>query len=98
MPSKKGKRPWWYSPTVWEIYTPPDVARRSNLHSLILTRIQSAIAEKPFPYNRPKRTGHNWLEDVVVDGVLYRLSCCVDDYQNKEFIVLRNIKKHKKMR
>lgn len=77
---------------------PPDVAKDSELHSLTLTRIASTLAEKPFPYSRPKRAGHDWLENVTVDGVLYQLSCCVDDYQNKEFIVIKNIRQHKKMR
>lgn len=77
---------------------PPDVAKESALHSLTLNKIEHTLAEKTFPYTRPKRTRHNWLEEVTVDGVLYQLSCCVDDYQNKEFIVIRNIRKHKKMR
>ena len=96
MPSKKDK-PWWFTPSVWDVMFPPDVVRKSSLHSLKLHKIAQALADKPFP-TRPKRTGHTWLESVVVDGVLYELSCCVDDYKDKEFIVVRNIRTHKKVR
>lgn len=98
MPSnKKGKNPWWYSPSVWDIMFTTDAVKESGLHSLKLHKIASTMADKPFP-TRPKRARHNWLESVTVDGVLYELSCCVDDYQNKEFIVVRNIRTHKKLR
>ena len=97
MPSNKKGNPWWYSPTVWNVLFTPDVIKESKIHSLLLQKIATTLADKPFP-TRPKRARHNWLEDVVLDGVLYQLSCCVDEYQKEEFIVIKNIRTHKKLR
>ena len=98
MPSKKKRDdPWWYSPSVWNVMFTPDAIKESGIHPLKLEKIARTLADKPFP-TRPKRARHGWLEEVILDGVLYQLSCCVDDYQKEEFIVIKNIRTHKKMR
>jgi hypothetical protein len=99
MHSKKTKKPWWItSVSLFDVMFTPDAIKQATdhkLHALTLDKIASAVANKPFP-TRPKRARHKWLEQVIVDGVRYELSCCVDDYENHEFIVVSNIRIHKK--
>jgi len=84
---RQKQRPWWYSPTVDQIIATDDAIERCGLHSLIIQRIFTAMANKKYP-TRPKRAKKSWLENLTVSGVKCQLSCVIEE----DKIVVTNIR------
>lgn len=96
LPSRKTRdKPWWFSPSVFNIIPTEKTIRRCQLHPLLIQKILTTMAGARFP-TRPKRAKMNWLEPVCVDGAMYQLSCHID--RNEKIIVVTNIRVPKKMR
>lgn len=89
MPSRKkrliAENPWWYSPSIDQIIAIPELLEQ--LPSLRIQRIFNAMANDPYPTNRPKRARRKWIETQTVDGVECRMSCIVE----ADKIVVKNI-------
>lgn len=90
---RSGKeKPWWVSPSVFDIMIADKVRREYN--SALTQRIAHQLAIAKYP-TRPNRAKCDWTEPVSLDGTKYFLSCGIDEDAHKIVINYITTRKNK---